>query len=162
MDAQAFAERYSAIYVDLYRFALCMTGNPADAEDAVGDAVLSAFRSVGQLRNDESFRSWIFQIVANACRKRLRQRTPLADDAAAADVADGPSSRGFDHGDALWVRQALSTLPVDDRIIVALSVVGGYSSAEIGVMLTMNPSSVRSRQKRSLAKLAALMKDVRA
>ena len=46
--------------------------------------------------------------------------------------------------------------------MVSLAVVGGYSSAEIGVMLTMSASAVRSRKKRSLAKLAALLKDVNA
>ena len=71
MDGQAFAERYRLLYGDLYRFALCVTGNAHDAEDAVAEGVLAAYEHRGQLRRAEAFKSWLFQIVANRCRRRL-------------------------------------------------------------------------------------------
>ena len=134
MDANAFAERYGAIYRDLYRYALCVMGNVADAEDAVGES-------------------------ANECRRRLWARTEVV-----AIVPDEPdrSDGDLDRADAICVREALAALPEEDRTVVALAVVGGYSSTEIGIMLTMSPSAVRSRKKRSLAKLSVMLKDVTA
>ena len=43
IDAIAFKELYKTVYKDLYRFALCMMHHPQDAEDAVSEAVLSAY-----------------------------------------------------------------------------------------------------------------------
>ena len=50
IDAIAFKELYKTVYQDLYRFALCMMHHPQDAEDAVSEAVLSAYPG--------SFRFW--------------------------------------------------------------------------------------------------------
>ena len=159
MDANAFAERYGAIYRDLYRYALCVMGNVADAEDAVGEAVLAAYKARDNLKNEQSFRSWMFQITANECRRRLKARAEVT-----AVVPDEPdrSDGDLDRVDALRVREAMAALAEDDRTVVALAVVGGYSSVEIGIMLTMSPSAVRSRKKRSLAKLSGMLKDVTA
>lgn len=159
MDANAFAERYSAIYRDLYRYALCLVGSAAEAEDAVGEAVVSAFRARDGLRNDQAFRSWMFQILTNECRRRLKRRSALAE---TMPVDPAQAEPGLGAAEALLVREAMAALPEEDRCVVSLAVVGGYSSAEIGVMLTMSASAVRSRKKRSLAKLAALLKDVNA
>ena len=74
IDAIAFKELYKTVYQDLYRFALCMMHHPQDAEDAVSEAVLSAYENIHKLRKEEAFRSWIFQILANVCRKKLKQK----------------------------------------------------------------------------------------
>ena len=46
IDAIAFKELYKTVYQDLYRFALCMMHHPQDAEDAVSEAVLSAYENI--------------------------------------------------------------------------------------------------------------------
>ena len=74
IDAIAFKELYTTVYQDLYRFALCMMHHPQDAEDAVSEAVLSAYENIHKLRKEEAFRSWIFQILANECYQILRNR----------------------------------------------------------------------------------------
>ena len=74
IDAIAFKELYKTVYQDLYRFALCMMHHPQDAEDAVSEAVLSAYENIHKLRKEEAFRSWIFQILANVCRRKLKSR----------------------------------------------------------------------------------------
>lgn len=58
-DAKAFAELYRGIYQDLYRFALYTLKHSQDAEDAVGDAVMDAWKGIRKLKNEEAFRSWI-------------------------------------------------------------------------------------------------------
>ena len=58
IDAIAFKELYKTVYQDLYRFALCMMHHPQDAEDAVSEAVLSAYENIHKLRKESAFRSW--------------------------------------------------------------------------------------------------------
>ena len=67
--------------------------HPQDAEDAVSEAVLSAYENIHKLRKEEAFRSWIFQILANVCRRKLKSRerteTELKEDHASATYCDG-------------------------------------------------------------------------
>lgn len=46
IDAKAFTELYRSVYKELYRFALCMMKHPQDAEDAVSEAVISAYENI--------------------------------------------------------------------------------------------------------------------
>ena len=48
-DAEGFAAMYSTVYMDMYRFALCMMKSSHDAEDAVSEAVVKAYESIGTL-----------------------------------------------------------------------------------------------------------------
>ena len=143
MDAQAFAERYRLLYGDLYRFALCVTGNAHDAEDAVAEGVLAAYEHRGQLRRAEAFKSWLFQIVRCA--------------AADPEGLNAPVPAALDGADVLAVRGAFAALGESDRLVVGLSVFGGYNSREIGAMMQMNPSTVRSRRKRALEQMASIL-----
>ena len=72
-DVDAFAQLYAGIYEDMYRFALYTLRNASDAEDAVSDAVTDAFASVKKLRSEEAFKSWIFRILSNKCKDKLRE-----------------------------------------------------------------------------------------
>ncbi|MEE0706838.1 MAG: sigma-70 family RNA polymerase sigma factor, partial [Adlercreutzia sp.] len=102
----------------------------------------------GQLRRDEAFKSWLFQIAANTCRRKLkRDGCMVPAESEAMEPPDGPQ---LDQADAAAVRQAFALLGEEDRLIVGLSVFGGYRSHEIGSLLQMNPSTVRSRRKRAL------------
>ena len=147
-DAEAFGELYAELAGPLYRFALSYLGQQADAEDAVQEACLSAFRNRANLRKGTSFQSWLFTITANRCRDILRGRsrvTPVdPDDGALASVSDAP----FD-ADAGTL---LDVLNETDRQIVTLSVLGDYTGEEIGEMLGMKPSTVRSRLAREKKK----------
>lgn len=167
MDARDFARHYGAVYLDLYRFALCMMGRAHDAEDAVSEAVLAGFRQRHQLRRDEAFKSWMFAILANVCRKKLkgaRREEPAADPScgrealAAFDGGALPPGAADDLRED--VRAAFSAVSEEERLIVSLSVFGGYTSAEIGSALKLNASTVRSKRKRALEKMAAELKGV--
>ena len=63
----------------------------------------------------------------------------------------------LDGADVLAVRGAFAALGESDRLVVGLSVFGGYNSREIGAMMQMNPSTVRSRRKRALEQMASIL-----
>ena len=153
-DAKAFARLYSEIYRDLYRFALCMLRHPQEAEDAVSEAVIAAYENITSLRKESSFKSWIFTILNNACRRALTKRSrerKITDDA---DTYPGVAAGAEpDYAQREDIRRALELLDEEERMIVAFSVFGGYRSEEIAEMLNKNASSVRSRKKRALEKM---------
>jgi len=72
-SADAFACLYQEIYEDLYRFAVYILKNPADAQDIVSDTVMDAYEAIHKLRAEEAFKGWIFRILSNKCRAKLKE-----------------------------------------------------------------------------------------
>ena len=139
---------YETVYRDLYRLAYYYLGNPQDAEDAVGETVLRAYEKFDTLRKEEAFRAWIFAILVNECRNQLRRKQKVAF----AELKEEPSYEP-ELGEAVVTREMLEGLNEEERIIVALSVFGGYKGEEIARILHCKHSTVRSRYRRALKKL---------
>lgn len=155
-DAKTFARMYEEIYKDLYRYALCILRNPQEAEDAVSEAVISAYENIQKLRVEAAFKSWMYTILTNICKKRLKK--------AAKELHkewDVSEELGFceelDYGRDEEVRQAFFVLSEEEKMIVGMSVFGGYNSVEIGKMLGMKPNTVRSRRSRALQKMKCVL-----
>ena len=72
-SVKRFSEMYETVYRDLYHYALCLMKNPQEAEDAVSEAVVAAYENIHKLKKEEAFRSWIFTILTNKCKKRLKK-----------------------------------------------------------------------------------------
>ena len=157
-DSRAFARLYEDLYTDLYRYAYYTLKNPHDAEDVVSDAVADAYYGIRGLRKPESFKSWMFAILSAKCKRKLKSyvnKTIPLDDSLSGDMWE--SSDNLDEKQD--VRQALLQLSDRERMVLNLSVVAGFSSAEIGKQLHMNHNTVRSVQSRALAKLKELLKE---
>ncbi len=153
-DAKKFAQMYEEIYKDLYRFALCRMRNVQDAEDAVSESVLAAYENIRKLQKETAFRSWMFTILANTCRKKLREsRDRQKREDGGVERLTEISAGTTDYGIALDVRKAFFILSSEEQEIVALSVFGGYNSREIGTALNLNPNTVRSKRSRALEKM---------
>lgn len=151
-DTHAFATLYEQIYKDLYRFAFCTMKDPTQAEDVVSAAVLHAFENIHKLRKASSFQSWMFQIVANECRRqfRLQAKTIPYDSDEMFESAD-PSAENL--AGQLALKQAFATLGETERLIVGLNLFAGYSSREIARYLRKKEGTVRSAKKRALDKM---------
>ena len=161
-DAKAFAKMYETVYRDLYRFALCTMKNSHDAEDAVSEAVMNAYEHIASLRSEESFRSWIFTILVNVCRKRLKKqaRQTVKEDAAFFEREEETEpGKSPEYELSMDLKKAFSVLSEEERAVIGLSVFRGYRSEEIGRMLGLKDSTVRSKRKRALRKMEILLKD---
>ena len=157
-DIKAFSQLYARIYKDLYRFALYMTRHTQDAEDAVSEAVLSAYENLAGLRKEDSFRSWMFTILNNCCKKTLRRgRRDAALPEGGAHERIGENAHEPDYAQWHDVRRAFGELDEEERMIVAFSVFGGYRSEEIAQMLDRNAATVRSRKSRALEKMRSAL-----
>ncbi len=151
-DADAFAALYEGVYKDLYRFALYMMGNQAEAEDAVSEAVVSAYESIQKLRSEAAFRGWMFQILVNKCKRLLKSRSK-----AHAPIDDNFPSEQTDLDDAILVRKAFAALQEKERHILALTIFAGYNSKEVAKIMKSNANTIRSIKNRSLDKMKEFM-----
>lgn len=156
-DAHTFAQMYEAVYIDLYRFALCLMKNKQDAEDAVSEAVLKAFENIRKLRDENAFKSWIFTITANICKSRLREAAKKKKESIEESLANTPAEE-IDYGMSLDVRRAFTVLNEEEQTIIGLSVFGGYNSKEIGQILGLKDNTVRSKKVRALEKMECVLK----
>lgn len=147
-DAHAFARLYQRYYQDLYRFALCYIRNADTAEDAVMNSILKAYERIGDLRKDTAFKSWLFQITANECRRTLNQSPLYLED------VDWIEPQAEEPGYlAPEIRELLDSLSEAERLVVTLSVFGGYNSQELAVLLHKRSGSIRSIKSRAMSTL---------
>ena len=155
---EEFRRLYETVYQDLYRLAYYYLGNAVDAEDAVQDTALAAWKGFGSLKKKEAFRAWILQILVNTCRRALRKKTAagygvLSPDPAAELDAQRAGAAKENLTERLELLELLSGLDEEERLIVLLTVFGGYKGEEIAKILNRRHSTVRSRYRRALKKL---------
>ena len=165
-DLDAFNRLVLAYQHQVYNVAYRIMGDEASAADAAQEAFISAYKHMGSFRGD-SFRSWIFRIVTNACYDELRRRRRrpatslegLVDDSDTEieyDIPDGgatPEQHAERRELAQTIQAGIDTLPPDQRMTLVLSDVQGLSYEEIAVITGANLGTVKSRLSRARAKL---------
>jgi RNA polymerase sigma-70 factor, ECF subfamily len=151
--AQIVAEHHRAVYGYAYR----LTGSVHDAEDLTQEVFLIAHRKIGQLRDVETAKSWLFAIARNAFLRDRRPKHPLL--AADADVevdliADDPADDGVDRD---RLQAALNRLPEVFRAAVAMYYFEERSYREIADELDVPIGTVMSRLARAKDQLRLLL-----
>jgi RNA polymerase sigma-70 factor (ECF subfamily) len=153
-DVQALEQIVSRYHDDMTRVCVVVCGGDADlAQDAVQAAWPIIWQKLGTLRDSAQLRAWLVTVAANEARQMLRQRRRHS--VVELDLADTGSSRN-DPADAIPsvdLRAAVRRLDPDDRILLALRYVAGFDSSELGRVMGMSPSGVRSRLERLTARL---------
>ena len=160
-DADAFGKLYEIYYKEMYLYACCVTGSEDLAQDAVSDAVLSAFEQIESLKNPKAFKSWIFRILCAACKRHYTENKKKKT-LVYLDDENGGNNEPITFGGmelSLELKKALDTLSCEEREIVLLSSVHKYKSHEIARILDCPSSTVRSKLKRSLEKLRTVLSD---
>jgi RNA polymerase sigma-70 factor (ECF subfamily) len=131
-----------------------MLGNREDAEDAVQDAVILAFNNFSQLKNPDSFKSWLFTILSNRCKRKLRiiiRNRNIMLDSDISMIADSDQTSEL-HG-ALDIYNEMEKLTYEEKLIINLSIHGGYKSQEISKIVEIPEGTVRSKLHRAIHKV---------
>ncbi|TPW71676.1 RNA polymerase sigma factor [Schumannella sp. 10F1B-5-1] len=162
-DELAFAVlvRRHASY--LRAFALRLTRSGADADDAVQDALITAWDKLPELRDPRQVRGWLATIVARKATDRIRARRVAddIDDHEPAATASGPEERAELSQQMRELTAALDELPDEVRITWTLREVSGASYDEIAARLDVPVSTVRGRLARARAHLLERMMEWR-
>ena len=140
---RAFERLYRKHAGDVYRYALVVLRNQADAEDVTQTTFLNAYRAFEKGERPQKPQNWLIAIAHNVCRQRFRQsaRRPsevaFEDDIGDTLVAD-ESPSGED------IRRALGHLAFNQRAALVMRELEGRSYAEIAVILDLSTSAVET------------------
>lgn len=145
-----------------YAVAVRVLGNRVEADDAVQEAYVIAWRRLGSFRGESSFSTWLYRVVVNACLDATKRRRPHVDldavrdhdDLLAAPDRHGPELTAEQHEVRRAVNAALQALPPSLRTVWVLREVEGCSYEEVADIVGTSTSTVRGRLHRARVQLA--------
>jgi len=164
-DAQNGSEAAFAMLVRshmrrAYAVARAICATHEDAEDAVQDGFLHAYRALERFRPEQAFAAWLNRIVANAAldigRRRKVRDADVLPETLSVPVFD-PSERSELRN---RLGQALGVLPDRQRSVLVLHDVEGYTHGEIGSMLGIPEGTARSDLHHARASLRERLRDL--
>ena len=168
-DDAAFADLVAPYRSELHAHCYRMLGSAHDAEDALQETLLRAWRALARFEGRSSLRSWLYTIATNACLTQLQRRpkrTLPVDFGPATDPAEGvgvpleesvwlepypDAGLGYEQreGVELAFIAALQHLPANQRAVLILREVLGFSAAETAEALGTTVASVNSALQRA-------------
>ena len=158
-DVRSFEELARRHQAALYRLAARVMGDPAEAEDALQEALLDAWRRIGSFRGDSAFATWMYRIVVNRCAGMLRRRTPVpVEDPAETPAPDSPERAAEVDAGMAALGHALGGLREDLRICWVLRELEGLGYADIAQITGASEDAVRGRIHRARVQLAEVMR----
>jgi len=166
-DQAAYAQLVDEHASRIYRLALRMMGNEADAEDVLQETFLSAFKAMDRFEARSSLSTWLYRIASNAALMRLRRKEPdqvSVDEPMERDDGDLIPRQLFDfcclpEEDLLRdeareeMARAVDELPATLRSVFVLRDIEGLSTEETANALDLSISAVKSRLMRARLKL---------
>jgi RNA polymerase sigma-70 factor (ECF subfamily) len=146
------------------RTAYVITGQSADAQDAVQEALVKAYRALGRFREGSPFRPWLLRIVANEAinrRRSARRQANLAVRAAEGrppdDAVPSPEGAALAQEQHRHMVAAVSMLRPEERLVIAYRYWFDLSEAEMAEALGCPRGTVKSRLSRAMARLRDVM-----
>lgn len=162
-DTEAFGILVDRHYDRCARIAYRILGNHEDAEEAVQDAFLRAFRALSGYEDRERFVAWVSRIVVNQCRT-LRVKTDRHE-AMFSDAADPEYAARHDSAapsTESWpdLDRALAMLPPEQREAVVLRYTDDLSYEEMARVTGAGESALKMRVQRAFVRLRAILQEV--
>ncbi|MDY3918398.1 MAG: sigma-70 family RNA polymerase sigma factor [Candidatus Limivivens sp.] len=149
-DGDAFVELMELHKQSMYKVAKSYLRREEDAADAIAETILDCFEHLDSLKEPAYFTTWLIRILINNCKDLLKKSeimscmedTGFLEDRAAA-------------GDDREFVRLLEPLDEETRLIMTLYYASGFTTKEIGSMLELKESTVKSRIRRGKQKLKA-------
>jgi RNA polymerase sigma-70 factor, ECF subfamily len=161
-DVEAFARLVDLHYPRCARIAVRILGNREDAEEAIQDAFLRAFKALGDYEDRERFSAWLTRILVNQCRTVLA-RTKRRD-ALFAEL--DPRRLDFivaaepDEGTWMELEHVLGQLPAEQREAIVLRYADDLTYEEMSRITGAGESALKMRVQRAFARLRAMLQGV--
>lgn len=154
---QLYQQYAKAMFNICYR----ITNNYSDAEDALQEAFINAFKNIGSFEGRSSIGAWLKKIVVNqalnAIHKKKTEFTSL--ESHHFHLADETEDDNYYVQDIERIRNAIQLLPDGYRIVFSLYLLEGYDHAEIGEILNVSESTSKSQYNRAKKKLKEILKE---
>jgi len=163
-----FVALVNGVKVELYNFAFRLTGTREEAEDLLQESYFKAYKYFHQLRDENKFKEWIFQITANQfknfLRKKKKENTYFQDDQERVFTEPEKSFRNPDevcmkNDRSAVVRRALQMISPKMRNVLVLFELEGYSIEEVSETLGISRGTVKSRLHYARKKLRDILEN---
>ena len=152
LRSDAFLARTMRLFGDaVYRVALAQTGSPADADDVYQDVFLRLLKDATAFASDEHLKAWLLRVTVNRCHDLARTAWKRRTEPLEREHADILAPNAF-RAD-IW--EVVAKLPEDQRAVVHLFYIEGYSTDEIARIMQCQPATVRTRLHRARQHLKA-------
>ena len=168
-DVDAFEELFRRHRKRVYNISLQMLSDESEAADATQEVFVRAFRSIGKLKSDAAFVSWLKTLTVNCCRDVLRRRKRTGTVESLDKPVDGGDGAPMQRELEDWssnpertfvrkdmaeaVQKAISSLAPQYREVIALFYVDGAGVAEISKILKCPAGTIKSRLARARGEL---------
>ncbi|MDY3908381.1 MAG: RNA polymerase sigma factor [Eubacterium sp.] len=149
MNKDKFIEEIKAIKNQMYMVAFSILKNHEDAEDAVQDALLMAYKKLYTLKKDEKFKSWMMHIVVNQAKMHIRKNSKTV---CVGTVEELLQKSAEDEHEDIW--EIVLSLKSELSTAVILYYAQGYTINEISKIMHIPSGTVKSR----LSKARTLLK----
>lgn len=150
IDQAGFVALVEPVLPAAYQLARAMLRSEIEAEDAVQEAVLKAWRHHARFIAGSEMKPWLLAIVANECRRILRSRWWSVIKWPAGPEVEAPAT---DADDARSLRRAIDQLPYEQKLAVTLRYYLDLPFEEVARVLKTTPKAARSRTYRALERL---------
>ena len=155
MNRNRFWTRLEPEHPQVEAFCRRLAGNREDGDDLYQDALVAALNKVETLRDEDSFRPWLYRIVVNTFRNRLRQpwwrrRGPLTEAALNRRKTEDPSPR---YAARRWLERAIKPLTADERALISLYELEGWSVTELAELFQCPSGTIKARLSRTRKKM---------
>lgn len=150
-DPDAFTELMQLHEKDMYRTASAILAQDADIADAIQETILTCWEKIDTLQKNRYFKTWMVRILINKCKDILRsgRRVVCVEEFTEQETGSTVESEA----NLEW-KEALQGLDEKYRLIVVLFYADGLRTAEIGKLLQLPDSTVRTRLARGREQLA--------
>lgn len=148
-DADAFTRLMQSQMQNMYKTARAVLYNDEDAADAISETILACWEKIGQLKQDQYFKTWMTRILVNKCNNIQKKRKNLCF----MDELPEVSYQETAYENMEW-EEAMGMLDEKYRLVFFLYYVEGFKTGEISSILEIAESSVRTRLARGRKKLA--------
>lgn len=154
-DRDAHYRIYNLYSRSMYNVSYRITGREEDAEDALQEAFISAFKNLDSYRADATFGAWLKRIVVNKAINVLKKRRhELMPEDEQWDVAEEETPSDYKEELTIdRVKKAIEELPDGYRSVLSLYLLEGYDHQEIAEIMGITESTSKSQLNRAKGKL---------
>ncbi len=162
-DRDAFGVLMHKYQEMVYAYAFQKVRNEADAQDITQEVFLQAYRHLYQLRHPHLFRSWLYTVMSNECKRWLMHVVKKRrNEVVLEEAADEASLIEPDHavpveGWQVDLEQAISALSDENRVAVSMFYMGDCTLKEISEFLGVSVTTVKGKLHRARQQLGAAM-----
>lgn len=168
-DAHAFEQLVTPHEQTVWRVCWHYTHHPEDAKDCMQEAMLKAWRAIGQYRGDCALETWLYRIASTVCLDFLRRQKRLPQTESAEEMAEAgvqpvdgsptPDEALLNAESTARLRAAIDSLPGDMRTVLILYALEGQTYEAIADTTRASIGTVKSRLSRARQKIAKYLSD---